>query len=194
MRSARGARGKAECVGDWQAWLVEQTRVRGGGFTLFVAADDLRFVLPRASAALAPFNVTVVSRLDADESANALLRVHSDVELAHLALDIAAMMKAEVLWPAPRSGLSVHLMALRACEREGHQCDPALAACVSFTSSGCGGTFPNELLTPLDICRGPRTRSERRGRYKCERRYECPEGSSPPDARKCESNETGRGF
>ena len=87
--------------------------------------------------------------------------MHEVAEIAEIAIDVAALLGAALFWPAPRSGFSVHVAALRSCARGG-LCDPARAACVTFSSSGCGGRFPPELLHPPG---GGGAAKSGRGRY-----------------------------
>ena len=87
------------------------------------------------------------------------------------------MLDAAGFSPAPRSGFSVHLAAMRACER-GEACKPALGSCTPFASTGCGGRFPLEMLrrgydeereaVQSSLCRAPGLSQQRR--RACERR------------------------
>lgn len=161
VRAGWRARSKAECTEEWLTRLrnsvTADSALHGSNGTaqahssrpllVFLAADDLRFVAPRATAALAPLGAKVVSRFDLNLSLAALRSVHRVREVAEIAVDMAALLDASAFWAAPRSGFSVHVAALRGC-RQGNPCDPARAACATFTSSGCGGRFPPELLTP----------------------------------------------
>ena len=106
---------------------------------LYLATDhEPRRIVPQAAAALARFNVTVVSRADVEPEA--LRSIHPESATAALALDVASCLGAEGFSPSPRSGLSVHLIAMRACERRGEPCTPH--ACVAYASTACGGRFP----------------------------------------------------
>ena len=132
-----------------------------------------------AAAALAAYNITVMSRCNVARAAPSrfprygclppaplpptripstslpmgaqsaalplLTAIHEDEEAAWLAIDLAACLDATVFWASPRSGLSVHVSAIRGCKREGKWCDPA-SSCVGYTSAGCGGRFPPSLL------------------------------------------------
>ena len=127
--------------------LVTRAReaLRVASLPLFIATDDPETVLPRAAAALAQLNATVVSQRGC--TAAALREVHPDAEAAAILLDVAALLAASAFSPAPRSGLSVHLAALRGCERDGQPCDAARAAsCVRYAGAGCGGVFSEALL------------------------------------------------
>lgn len=161
VRAGQRAGSKAECTEEWLTRLRKSAMTDGAldgsngtaqahssrPLLVYLAADDLRFVAPRATAALAPLGAKVVSRFDLNLSLAALRSVHSVREVAEIAVDMAALLDASAFWAAPRSGFSVHVAALRGC-RQGNPCDPARAACTTFTSSGCGGRFPPELLTP----------------------------------------------
>lgn len=101
-----------------------------------------------------------------------------------MALDVAAVLGARAFAPAPRSGLSLHLAAMRGCAR-GEACDPAAAACVPYASAGCGGAFPRVMIDAAGPprCRPYGPRSRRPGDELCvdekgkEREYFCPPGS-----------------
>lgn len=161
VRAGRRAGSKAECTEEWLTRLRKSVTTDGAlhgsngtaqahssrPLLVYLAADDLRFVAPRATAALVPLGVKVVSRLDLNLSLAALRSVHMVREVAEIAVDMAALLDAPTFWAAPRSGISVHVAALRGC-RQGNPCDPARAACTTFTSSGCGGRFSPKLLTP----------------------------------------------
>lgn len=185
--------------------------------TLYIATDDPAGVLPRAASALEPcavgalcdVNVTVVSGAAAagilapsmlpprprhHPTPTALIDVQQQAasEAALLAADVAAVLGARHFSPAPRSGLSVHYTATRACEGVGgaaeHDgwrpapgtCDPAAAACVPFASSGCGGAFPRLLLEGPPLCSTLRRKARSPGDELCvdsqgvERQYYCP--------------------
>ena len=94
--------------------------------------------------ALANLSIRVVSRSALPPS---LARVHPDAATAELAIDAAAVLDADAFAAAPRSGWSVALAAQRACAA-GRPCDPANGTCVAFTSTGCGGEWPEALLLP----------------------------------------------
>lgn len=123
--------------------------------------------MPAAAAALARLNVSVLSR--ASTAAGGLL-AGGDDGLGGVVLDVSAVLGATafsaaprrcdllrsplisrhlpsspLLSAVPRSGLSVHLDAQRACARDGAQCAPH--GCVAYTSTGCGGRFPASLLS-----------------------------------------------
>ena len=143
-------RGKAECEAEWVPRLrrfvtaaTDRSAAAAGVVTLYIASDSLRTVLPTARRALGNLSmrVEVVSARDADSGT----RVHPDSELSGIALDVAAVIDAAAFSAAPRSGLSVHLAAMRACER-GEACRPALGTCTPFASTGCGGRFPPGML------------------------------------------------
>ena len=108
---------------------------------LYLATDDLDTVVPIATSALRPWNVTIASARnlgrDLGPTGGRLMRT-LDSSAALVALDVAAVLGASAFSPAPRSGLSVHYLAMRGCERiPGYQCNPAAAGCVPFASSGC---------------------------------------------------------
>ena len=149
-------RGKAECEAEWVPRLRRFVASANSGraatprlVSLYIASDT-RTVLPRARQALGNLSVrvSIVSARDADAwrgSRSAQSAVHPDPELRELVLDVAAVLDADAFSPAPRSGFSVHLAAMRACER-GEACQPALGSCTPFASTGCGGRFPPEML------------------------------------------------
>ena len=230
VRALRRDKGKAECADEYIPRLQQLVAAAHPSptTTLYIASDDLDQVLPRAEAALnrTP-GISVVSARDAE--AGARRRVHADDEVAAMALDMEAVLSAAAFSPAPRSGLSVHMSAMRACwpavprgggarreapaqEEEGagdprhgdngggagqgsggasavsHRvglCDPALATCVPFASSGCGGAF--RLASLLSDASGGRSGGRAHGHAprKWETKYFCPMGTVPPVARKC---------
>lgn len=159
--------------------------------TLYLATDDLAAAVPAAAAALAPLNVTVTSARDAPPQRVLAMTAERalDSEAALMALDVAAVLAARAFSPAPRSGLSVHLTAMRGCAR-GDACDPAAAACVPYASAGCGGRFPPQLAglggdPPRCTALRPRV-ARRAGDELCvddkgvERQYWCGPGTTVP--------------
>lgn len=194
VRSLREGRGKSEVTSEWVARLEEfaashqnpPQRAPQRALVLYLATDDLDTVVPIATSALRPWNVTIASARnlgrDLGPTGGRLMRT-LDSSAALVALDVAAVLGASAFSPAPRSGLSVHYLAMRGCERiPGYQCNPAAAGCVPFASSGCGGAFPRLLLTGPPPCSAkPFAHKKRRpGDELCvdalgvERKYFCP--------------------
>lgn len=190
VRVLRRDRGKTECATEYLSRLEKLTSFVPGA-ALYICSDDLDAVLPRAAAAL---NRSSSSSLDGsggggvrlisarDAAPSMLAAVHEDAEMAQMALDVAAVLSASAFSPSRRSGLSVHLSAMRSCAqpRVEAPCDPALATCVPFASSGCGGRFDPALL------HGPPPRNRKEGSAQWERKYVCPDGAIPdPKPVKC---------
>jgi hypothetical protein len=160
VRSLREAQSKSESAIEWSERLVSFVNAQqrpprppppsstgprtaepspsASAFTLYVASDDGPHVVPHAAAVLAGLNVTVVS--GADVAPELLRTIHEDAATALLALDAVACIAAEAFSPSSRSGFSVHLAAVRACQRRRESCKPH--ACVAFASTACGGRFP----------------------------------------------------
>ena len=108
--------------------------------TVYVATDNETGVVPHATALLAPHNLTVLSR---SSTAAAAVFAGGDDGIGGLLIDVAACLGATSFSPAPRSGLSVHMLAMRQCGR-GQPCAPH--SCVAYTSTGCGGSFPEGVV------------------------------------------------
>ena len=104
---------------------------------IYLATDDLDSVLPNASALMRAHGVRLFTSADFGLE---LPRLHGDGITAALAMDISACLVAARFAPAPRAGLSVHISALRDCERSAALCNPA-ASRVRWTSTACGGSF-----------------------------------------------------
>ena len=141
VRALREAKSKGETRAQWEARLSElaSSRTEAGRIRqLYVSTDDADHVLPAAAVLMAPHGVGVVSEANLS-LASVLPGLHLDTDTALLALDLAACIGASSFSPAPRSGLSVHLRALRGCA-SGRGCAPAENR-VAWASTGCGGSF-----------------------------------------------------
>ena len=150
VRTLREAEEKGEREDEWKKRLVrfvQRLNTSSAGKpqvgALYLATDDTSAVVGKATTLLSSHGITVYS--GSSVSTPALLRIHADdATAARLALDMIALVNAETFSGSPRSGLSVHLLSLRACERLHAQCAPH--ACVPFASTACGGRFPAMLL------------------------------------------------
>ena len=150
VRALLEAGGKGERPLEWRKRLLsfvssqlQRIPVSTGApalSTVYVATDNETGVVPYATALLAPHNITVLSR---SSTAAAALFAGGDDGIGGLLIDVAACLGAASLSPAPRSGLSVHLLAMRQCAR-GQPCEPH--GCVAYTSTACGGGFPEDIV------------------------------------------------
>eukprot|EP00900_Chrysochromulina_parva_P008024 jgi/Chrpa1/17222/Chrysochromulina_OHIO_Genome00019308-RA len=173
VRSLEEARQKAERPSHWtkrlvdfvtraQADLASELSARSGARSgagaplpptiLYIAADNSE-VAGRAAKLLEPLNTTVVSRLNLKLNTALSTAFHwrharfglpnKDDSIASLLVDLAACLSAAKFSASPTSGLSVHIGAMRKCQRTG-ACTPHY--CTRYANTGCGGRFAPPLL------------------------------------------------
>lgn len=194
VRAEIAAKFKSERISEWLPRLFNFTLNATASCPphlnrptiLYLATDSPESALPAAKEALADLGVQVVSAERQGMLPSSLASLLAiDTATAALLLDTTAILEASAFTPSPRSGLSVHWSAMRACAR-GQSCDPAAATCTPFASSGCGGWLPSRLLEvkELPVCPRCCPSSEAERRHLCvlrgssrpgvERSYSCP--------------------
>lgn len=155
VRALREAHEKGENEAEWTSRILRFVKKHQGDRigageppirALFIASDSETMVLPKVKDVLSSHSVNISVYSSSSVGASALRQIHAtDDEVARLALDISGVVAVADLFSAsPRSGLSVHLLAMRACQRMGAPCEPH--SCVAFAHTACGGSFPRGLL------------------------------------------------
>lgn len=155
VRALREAHNKGESEEEWTTRLLRFVRQQNNETrhaekwpirALFIASDDEASVVPKAAEFLRSHGANITVFSSSSVGPDALRRLHAgDTTMASLALDLIGIVAgAERFSGSPRSGLSVHLLAMRACERMGTPCEPH--ACIAYAHPGCGGSFPAAFL------------------------------------------------
>jgi hypothetical protein len=146
VRTAAEAAGKRELQHEWTARLASLLRDDSTAdvAAVYLASDSLTSALPLAArlAAQAPRRADQppLHVLSHRNFSSSLPRIHNDPALARLLLDIFAATHAASFSPSTRSGLSMHMVAVRGCART-NRCVPATRG-IAESSSGCGGDLP----------------------------------------------------
>jgi len=155
VRVLSEAAGKRDRQDEWLGRLVSLLGEGGVGSgahlqvvsrTLYVATDDLTKVLPLAARTAAARSHRLLSR--ANLSTSELESVHPDLGVAALTMDIAAALHASHFAPSPRSGLSMHLVAMRRCVHGDGRCAPEVRHLPGGMASAtaCGGDLPSTIV------------------------------------------------
>ena len=140
VRTSAEAARKRERESEWTARLDALVR-KSHGVAVYLASDSLASALPLASRvieqAVAGGGGRVFSHLNFSSE---LPGLHADTALAKLLLDIFAAVHASSFSPSIRSGLSLHMEAVRGCVQT-RRCVPVTRD-LAQSSTGCGGDLP----------------------------------------------------
>ena len=139
VRTSPEAAKKREYESEWTARLAALVRDAPADVAIYLASDTLATALPLALRVVRQSvgRARIYSHLNFSSS---LSHLHTDAALAKLLLDIFAAVHAVRFSPSTRSGLSLHMMAVRECVKS-QRCVP-LTRGLAESSSGCGGDLP----------------------------------------------------